>query len=127
MATNRQPRTATAGLKAEANEAAEILAADAIAEFVDMLEARKPTTGDAVTWMLDLDEHGRPWRAHMIVEDDRTTRTTACGKRVTAGTHPRGWWSFPPGELPLSGPNDIHCGWTPEDVAAHRAAKGWSP
>jgi hypothetical protein len=65
---------------------------------------------DDVLWMLDIDENGWPWQAHRIVADDGTTRTTACGERVTAHTHPRGWWSFPEEHLPLSGDNDIHCG-----------------
>jgi hypothetical protein len=73
---------------------------------------------DPNLWALDLeqDQLGRlhPWRAHLIVrtEHDRfgETRTAACGEQFTAGTHPRGWWSTRSGNLPLSGPDDIHCG-----------------
>ncbi len=65
-------------------------------------------------WALDLDEAGRPWRAHLIVARDAgqfgEIRTSACGQTFTQGTHPRGWASTVPGRLPLSGEHDIHCG-----------------
>jgi hypothetical protein len=63
-------------------------------------------------WMLDLDERGLPWRAHLIVQDDGKTRTTACGERVTEWSHPRGWWGCKPGTLPLARPETIHCRWS---------------
>lgn len=66
-----------------------------------------------VVWMLDMDEDDWPVLAHQIVgvehEGQRDeVRLTACGRRVTAEMHPRGWWSFPPGRFPLAA-NAVHC------------------
>lgn len=63
-----------------------------------------------VLWALELDGDGWPVLAHRIVEDDGQVRVAACGRQLTAATHPRGWWRVRPGKLPLSGENDIHCG-----------------
>jgi len=77
--------------------------------------------------MLDLDEnHQNPWRAHLIVEAGSMHAVTACGIRATPHTHPWGWRTTENGDLPLSGPNSIHCGRTPEAITAYRADKGWS-
>jgi hypothetical protein len=72
-----------------------------------------PAEDQKSTWMLDLDPDGWPVLAHEIATVERgntgEARITACGQRATAATHPRGWWSTPRGELPLSGEGDIHC------------------
>lgn len=73
--------------------------------------------------MLDLDECGYPYRAHLIIEDHGTYRITACGVR---SCQMRGWWETENGDLPLSGPDDIHCGRTSGQVVAYRTAKGWA-
>jgi hypothetical protein len=54
--------------------------------------------------------YGYPIRAHQIVreEDDGRAMITACGKRLTASNHPRGWWTTRPGELPLAA-HAVHC------------------
>jgi hypothetical protein len=70
---------------------------------------------DEVTWMLDFDASGHwPVRAHEIVAVENPghpdeVRVTACGYRAMKSNHPRGWWGSPRGEMPLSGPDDIHC------------------
>lgn len=82
---------------------------------------------DAVTWAMDICSdtnhpyYGNPIAAHQIVseEDGGKTRITACGKRLTASNHPRGWWTTRPGELPLGG-ELVHCIADPlETLAAH--------
>lgn len=66
-------------------------------------------------WALDIDEHGRPWRAHLITKSEQTPwgeeRIAECGERFTLGNHPRGWWSMEGGRLPLQA-HAIHCGST---------------
>lgn len=64
-----------------------------------------------VMWAIDLDGTGRwPEAAHQIVSAYRDrrgeVRVSACGREFTEGTHPRGWWSSPPGKAPMA---DIHC------------------
>lgn len=65
------------------------------------------------SWALDLDGEQRPVGAHLIVAVARErfgeVRVCACGRRYTAGTHPRGWWGSLAGELPLPD-YDIRCG-----------------
>jgi hypothetical protein len=68
-----------------------------------------PMSDEPNLWMLDLDAEGWPRRAHLIVEERDGVRTTACGERATAGTHPRGWWSTRAGSLPLVR-RYVHCG-----------------
>lgn len=77
--------------------------------------------GNTVIWATDQDGDGWPVLAHEIVrvedegsQDER--RWSACGREYTAANHPRGWQWCQPGELPLSGPYDIHCR-RPEGVA----------
>lgn len=76
----------------------------------------KPEDPDTVTWAMDICTtlnhpfYGNPIAAHQIVseEDGGKARITACGKRLTASNHPRGWWTTRPGELPLAD-HAIHC------------------
>jgi hypothetical protein len=68
-----------------------------------------PPGPDDVLWMLDIGEDDWPHIAHAIVADDGVRRTTACGRVVTAATHPRGWWSFPRGVAPMAS-HAVHCG-----------------
>jgi hypothetical protein len=70
----------------------------------------RETNTDPNLWMLDLEGLGWPRLAHLIVEEHDGMRTTACGRRVTAATHSRGWWSTRAGVLPLANPKAIHCG-----------------
>jgi hypothetical protein len=69
-----------------------------------------------VIWATEQDGEGWPVLAHEIVrvEDGgeggrQERRWSACGREFTAVNHPRGWQWCAPGELPLSGPHDIHC------------------
>jgi hypothetical protein len=70
----------------------------------------RETNTDPNLWMLDLEGLGWPRLAHLIVDERDGVRTTACGRRVTTATHPRGWWSTRAGVLPLAGPDAVHCG-----------------
>lgn len=73
-------------------------------------------TPGEVTWAMDIctkinhPEYGNPIAAHQIVreEDGGKVRITACGKRLTESNHQRGWWSSPPGKLPLTA-HAVHC------------------
>ncbi|GAA0493815.1 hypothetical protein Ade02nite_21100 [Paractinoplanes deccanensis] len=66
--------------------------------------------GPRQVWMLDLDEDDRPILAHAVAGTERGGQVTitACGRRETAESHPRGWWNLRPGELPLAD-HAIHC------------------
>jgi hypothetical protein len=72
-----------------------------------------------VLWAMDIcgeighPYFGQPIAAHQIVRTEgepgmREVRVTACGKRLTLGNHSRGWWSSPPGKLPLAA-HAVHC------------------
>lgn len=71
---------------------------------------------EEVTWAMDICTeinhpwYGQPIAAHQIIreEDEGKTRITACGLRLTRSNHPRGWWTSPPGKLPLA-EHAIHC------------------
>lgn len=68
-------------------------------------------------WAMDVAEsgpyRGHPVYAHLIVRVEQgrfgEIRHGACGRTFTAGTHPRGWWSTKPGNLPLQ-EHAVHCG-----------------
>jgi hypothetical protein len=61
-------------------------------------------------WALDLNHNDMPVLAHRIVSElPDGARMTACGRSLTAYTHPRGWWTTESGGLPLAAEH-IHCG-----------------
>jgi len=76
------------------------------------------TERDEYLWALDCRPlvpggDSLPVLAHLIVSVEQgphgEVRHSACGQRLTAGNHPRGWWSTSRGRLPLV-ERDIHCG-----------------
>ena len=75
-----------------------------------------PELPGQVTWAMDIctevnhPYYGNPIAAHQVVqeEDDGKVRITACGKRLSERNHPKGWWTTPPGKLPLAD-HAVHC------------------
>lgn len=71
------------------------------------------TASGEYLWAMDLAENQWPVAAHLIgrVEQGKfgEVRWSECGRSFTSGTHPWGWYSTRPGELPIAG-HAVHCG-----------------
>ena len=74
------------------------------------------TNNTEILWAFDLDQDHWPRLAHQIVEirnakvggQSREERVTACGLVLNVWNHPEGWWSLPPGKIPLQD-HAVHC------------------
>ncbi len=68
-------------------------------------------SGQSRLWALDFDQDGLPDVAHLITGREQgpwgTVHVTACGERLDAANHPRGWWRTE--GLPLQ-ERWVHCG-----------------